>query len=58
MRTHEELVATMLGDPAVRAEYDAHLRELEDAGQIGAPRGGDESTTLDGLDTETEGAAE
>jgi transcriptional regulator with XRE-family HTH domain len=28
MRTHEELVATMLGDPAVRAEYDAQAEEF------------------------------
>lgn len=33
-----------------RAEYDAHLRELQQAGQTGAPQGGANADTIDGLE--------
>ena len=32
--------------------YDAHLQDLADAGQLGAPRGGEDSETVDGLNDE------
>ena len=35
--------------------YDAHLRTW-DAGNLGAPRGGEHSETVDGLDNEEESA--
>jgi cytochrome c oxidase subunit 2 len=35
-----------------RAEYDAHLGELEQAGQVGAPQGGKEANEIAGLDGE------
>ena len=34
-----------------RAEYDAHLTELKNAGDIGAPAGSKEADTIAGLDT-------
>ncbi len=41
-----------------RAEFEEHLQELADAGQIGAPRGGNNSETVTGLDEESQEAAE
>ena len=32
-----------------RAEYDAHLEELQQEGQIGRPQGASDSTTVTGL---------
>jgi cytochrome c oxidase subunit 2 len=37
-------------------EFDEHIEELLEAGQIGAPRGGDDSETVKGLETEEESA--
>lgn len=37
-----------------RAEYDAHLIELRDAGQIGAPEGASEADTIAGLNEDGE----
>ena len=34
-----------------RAEYDAHLNELKDAGDIGEPEGAEEADTIAGLNT-------
>lgn len=42
-----------------RAEYDAHLTELKNAGQIGAPKGAQEADTIAGLNgTEKPGNVE
>ncbi|MEJ7633347.1 cytochrome c oxidase subunit II [Aeromicrobium sp.] len=38
-----------------RAEYDAHLTELKEAGDTGAPKGAKEARTIAGLDEEAEG---
>ncbi|MDQ3627910.1 MAG: cytochrome c oxidase subunit II [Actinomycetota bacterium] len=48
--------ARMLFDVHVvsRAEYDEHLSELQQAGQVGDPRGAADSTTVVGLDQESE----
>ncbi len=35
-----------------KAEYDAHLVELKNAGQTGAPKGAKEAHTIAGLDEE------
>lgn len=35
-------------------EFDAHVQDLAEAGQLGAPRGSDNSETVDGLHTEEE----
>lgn len=41
-----------------KAEYEAHLVELEEAGQIGAPKGAKEARTIAGLHEEGNGEAE
>jgi cytochrome c oxidase subunit 2 len=41
-----------------RATYDAHLQDLADAGQIGELLGGDNSSTVDGLESNDEGGSE
>jgi cytochrome c oxidase subunit 2 len=41
-----------------QAAYDAHLQDLADAGQTGLLLGGDDSTTVEGLETGEEGGSE
>lgn len=37
-----------------RAEYDAHLKELKEAGQVGRPKGHDDAMTVVGLEADGE----
>ncbi len=40
------------GEVVSQDEFDEHIQELDDAGQIGAPRGGENSEEIAGLEQE------